>query len=246
MQRFGIGKLLLDQVENYARETSYNNLTLDTRPFLKSALRLYENYGYKRTSARPRNLFGTPLYEMEKSLVETNQLAQLTIANDNDKFQIITGTLEDVEELVRHRQLMWQDIYQGKYENEIRKSGRKYGPWIRRLIRNHEMIVFVARRKGQNKILASGGLWLTQVQSRPMNVSGKTAYLLSMYTDPKYRGHGLASRIVQAATIWCKQNGYPDIVLHASPMGRRIYGKFGFKRTWEMKLELSGLESHSQ
>jgi GNAT superfamily N-acetyltransferase len=72
-----------------------------------------------------------------------------------------------------------------------------------------------------------------------MNISGKTAYLLSMYTHRKYRNQGVASSIVREAISWCQKNNYPDMVLHASSMGRSVYEKFGFYRTWEMKLELA-------
>jgi GNAT superfamily N-acetyltransferase len=59
-----------------------------------------------------------------------------------------------------------------------------------------------------------------------------------MYTEPEWRRRGLASRLVQEAVKWAKRDGYSEIRLHASSMGRRIYIRQGFKRTWEMKREL--------
>lgn len=64
----GIGVALLRQVEEYARANSFRRLFLSTTPFLARAIRLYENYGFHRTSAGPDSLFGTPLFSMEKQL----------------------------------------------------------------------------------------------------------------------------------------------------------------------------------
>jgi len=45
--------------------------------------------------------------------------------------------------------------------------------------------------------------------------------------------------VVQTAIEWCRKNRYERLMLHASDMGRKVYRKFGFKRTWEMKLDLA-------
>jgi putative acetyltransferase len=64
----GIGELLLKQVERFAFEQSFKRLFLSTTPFLYRAIRLYERYGFRRSSEGPDNLFGTPLFTMEKIL----------------------------------------------------------------------------------------------------------------------------------------------------------------------------------
>ncbi len=62
------GERLLDQIENYAREHGLVRLYLSTTPFLARAIRLYENYGFQRKNSGPQDLFGTPLFSMEKYL----------------------------------------------------------------------------------------------------------------------------------------------------------------------------------
>jgi GNAT superfamily N-acetyltransferase len=72
-------------------------------------------------------------------------------------------------------------------------------------------------------------------QPRPGLPARLEPYLLSMYTDPAYRGRGLASRIVRATMTWARRNGYRRMTLHAAPLGRGVYRKHGFERTWEMR-----------
>ena len=65
-----------------------------------------------------------------------------------------------------------------------------------------------------------------------------TPYVMSMYTVPKYRGLGVATKIVKNAMSWTSRLGYSRLTLHASDDGRRVYKKLGFERSWEMRLEL--------
>ena len=61
-----IGELLLAHVEKFAASKGVRRLSLSTTPFLDRAIRLYEHFGFRRTSEGPHELFGTPLFTMEK------------------------------------------------------------------------------------------------------------------------------------------------------------------------------------
>ena len=61
---------------------------------------------------------------------------------------------------------------------------------------------------------------------------------MSMFTEPSFRGKGVASGIVKAAVEWSRVNGYQLVMLHASEMGRGVYERLGFERLWQMRLKL--------
>jgi GNAT superfamily N-acetyltransferase len=65
----GVGDALLKEVEAFAVGHGYGTLLLTTTLFLDSAIRLYERLGFSRTAGGETDLFGTPLFTMEKSLV---------------------------------------------------------------------------------------------------------------------------------------------------------------------------------
>jgi N-acetylglutamate synthase-like GNAT family acetyltransferase len=68
----GIGADLLQHVESWAIDTQCIRLFLSTTPFLSEAIRLYKRFGFRRTEEEPNDLFGTPLFTMEKTISPRN------------------------------------------------------------------------------------------------------------------------------------------------------------------------------
>jgi putative acetyltransferase len=64
----GVGARLLAQCEEWAALQECSRLFLTTTPFLSAAIRLYEESGFQRANAGPLDLFGTPLFMMEKDV----------------------------------------------------------------------------------------------------------------------------------------------------------------------------------
>jgi GNAT superfamily N-acetyltransferase len=71
MRGCGIGKLLLQRVEKFASANAYKRLVLNTTPFLASAIRLYERFGFRATGSE-RDWFGTTVSAMEKQVIQTD------------------------------------------------------------------------------------------------------------------------------------------------------------------------------
>ena len=90
------------------------------------------------------------------------------------------------------------------------------------------LVCYVAVTEDE-KVVAGGAIWLRENHPSPGFAGGKIPYLLSFYTDPQYRGRGLATLIVKEAMKWARERGYPWMTLHASPMGRGIYEKLGWR-----------------
>jgi GNAT superfamily N-acetyltransferase len=143
------------------------------------------------------------------------------------------ATLRDLDLLVRHRRGMWADIG-GYKKRELDAADPVYRRWARARLRSGALVGWVVEVKGV--AAASGCVWIQPAQPRPRVPEAVQPYLLSMYTEPEFRAQGYAKRIVKAAVSWVRAEGYPRFTLHASAMGRPMYEKLGWKRTWEMKL----------
>lgn len=83
----------------------------------------------------------------------------------------------------------------------------------------------------------SGGVSFFQVMPTYHNTSGKKAYIMNMYTVPKYRRRGIAYQTLDKLVKEAKDKGIFAISLEATDMGRPLYEKYGFvKMEHEMEL----------
>ena len=143
-------------------------------------------------------------------------------------------TNADLDMLIDHRHRMWSDIGNRREEDITEHDGR-YRRWARSRLRSGELVGWVAESK-ERAVVGSGCVWFRPDQPRPGLLSLISPYILSMYTEPGWRGRGIATRIVRELVRECRTAGYPNVELHASKFGRGVYGRMGFERTWEMRL----------
>ncbi len=60
------GDLLLEEIGRFAAVNNRRCLVLSTTPFLNRAISLYQRHGFRRTSEGLQDLYGTPLFTMQK------------------------------------------------------------------------------------------------------------------------------------------------------------------------------------
>jgi GNAT superfamily N-acetyltransferase len=88
--------------------------------------------------------------------------------------------------------------------------------------------------------VAGAGVLLHQYHPTRRNPAGRpTAYILNVYTDPRHRRAGLATRLVETILAWCRERDVARVSLHTSAAGRAVYERLGFAATNELRLDLS-------
>jgi GNAT superfamily N-acetyltransferase len=150
------------------------------------------------------------------------------------RLSVRTAGRKDLDVLVHQRRAMWMDL--GIKSKALHaKADRAYRRWAENQLSKRQFTAWVVEAS-DGRVAGGGCLWLQPVQPSPRRPGTLQPYLLSMYTEPDFRRHGVASMVVGQAIAWCKRSGYKRLQLHASEMGRNVYRRFGFKRTWEMRL----------
>jgi GNAT superfamily N-acetyltransferase len=152
------------------------------------------------------------------------------------RFTVRQARLRDLEILIRHRRKMWEDLGM-KSKTALARADRVYGRWASSRLNNKTLVGWVAESE-EGTAVGSGCIWMRPTQPRPNHNEQLQPYLMSMYTEPRFRRKNVASSVVKEAIKWCRKNGYTRLMLHASKYGRNVYRKQGFSRGWEMRINL--------
>ena len=80
-------------------------------------------------------------------------------------------------------------------------------------------------------IIAAGGVSYYRVMPTCDVPTGRKAYIMNMYTDPRYRRQGIAYKTLSLLVEDAKSKGVDFISLEATDMGRPLYEKYGFVGT---------------
>jgi GNAT superfamily N-acetyltransferase len=137
---------------------------------------------------------------------------------------------------------MFSDIG-GRTPRELAAHDRVYGRWARERMHTGELRAFIVEDP-EGRAVGSGAIWLQPQQPRPGRLARRAwPYIMSMYTEPAFRGRGVASRLVDVMVRWATAHGYPRMFLHASKMGRTVYARAGFLDGNEMRLDLPARRS---
>jgi GNAT superfamily N-acetyltransferase len=148
------------------------------------------------------------------------------------------ATSKDIELLVQHRHMMFEEM-SGPPAEAARAADESYRVWARDMMKRGLFHGYIVSTRG-GEAAASGCVWLREIQPSPDRSTVIVPYVMSVYTSPEFRRNGLASMIVEEAAEWARREGFHKIVLHASSVGRKVYSRLGWKRTWEMELRFDG------
>jgi GNAT superfamily N-acetyltransferase len=158
----------------------------------------------------------------------------------SEKGLLRLATVDDIPALVDHRRRMFEDMYA---DGAVVRDPAGYDAMddAYTVLLRYEIPAGSTRAwviEDGSTIAASGALKFTDWLPRPDGQRRGLVYVHSVYTVPEYRRQGLARRLLNAMTDYCRDNGWPRITLHASDMGRGLYEDLGFKPTNEMRLVL--------
>lgn len=66
-------------------------------------------------------------------------------------------------------------------------------------------------------------------------VTAPIPLVVNVYTQPEWRGQGIARVLMNVVLQWAAEQGTDRVVLHASDSGRPLYLSLGFEATNEMR-----------
>ncbi len=152
-----------------------------------------------------------------------------------NEYEYKKATTEDIDELVRTRIIVLRAANKLSDDVDMSVVEMQSHEYYKRALETGEHVAYLVYDNG--KFIGAGGVSFYQVMPTYNNPSGKKAYIMNMYTSPKYRRQGIAFHTLDLLVKDAKQKGVSSIALEATDMGRPLYEKYGFiKMENEMEL----------
>jgi len=134
-----------------------------------------------------------------------------------------TATQADIDLLVSQR-LSFIEVSKNTDNYNLLKDNCYL--YFEKALANNTCDVFLAEDNG--KCIGTGIVFYYNSVPSVLNVTGKNAYITSMYVNPEYRNKGIGTAILTKILEKAEDKGYKIIMLNASDMGRPMYEKMGF------------------
>jgi ribosomal protein S18 acetylase RimI-like enzyme len=155
-------------------------------------------------------------------------------------WRIRPATVEDSPDLLRMRRAMFLSMgYQDA--GLLDRMVAACADYFAHALPSGECRAWLAENSGQP--VGCGALLVQRRPPSPRNLGGREGHILNVYTEPEWRGRGIATAITETMLAQIQAEGITMASLHASPEGRPIYERLGFRDTNEMRLPLPGVGS---
>lgn len=145
------------------------------------------------------------------------------------------ATLEDINTLVETRIEVLRAANKLCADTDMGEVERQSYLYYQKALSDGSHIAYLVF--DESGCIGTGGVSFFQVMPTYHNPSGKKAYIMNMYTNPKYIRKGIAYKTLDMLIKEIKSKGISSISLEATDMGRPLYEKYGFvKMNSEMEL----------
>ena len=154
-------------------------------------------------------------------------------------FVVHRARVEDAVVIARHRARMFEEMHllAAERTDELME---KAGHYLRVAISSGEYVGWLARHgTAQGEIVGGAGVQVRNTLPHPRTPvnapHGREAIVLNVFTEPAWRGRGVAELLMRRVIAWAREAGMHTLVLHASEAGRPLYERLGFASTNEMR-----------
>ncbi len=153
----------------------------------------------------------------------------------SEDYTIRQATVDDVDTIARQRLAMFHDMGVPD-EAGLQAMDASFRVWLTEKFKIERYVGWFA--VADDQVIAGAGLWINDWIPHPYDARTRRGYILNVYTEPAFRGRGIARRLVAGALDYCRQQQIHIVALHASDAGRPIYELLGFTASNEMRIRL--------
>ncbi len=153
-----------------------------------------------------------------------------------EEIRIREGGIRDLDHILHHRRAMFAEMG-GVDEHVLDRMQEATEQYLLDALLSGIYRAWLAETEA-GRVVSGGGIAIVPWPGSPDFPGTRRGWILSVYTEPEFRRHGIARRIMDTIVAWCRSEGFGYVSLHASDDGRLLYQKMGFQPTNEMRLYL--------
>lgn len=150
-------------------------------------------------------------------------------------FVLRPTTATDLDLHTAHRVAMFRDMDYGDEAGRTRMAG-VFRERLRTWLATGEVAGVVA--SSGETVAGAALLQFREALPSPLAPQAVRGYLFNVYTEPEFRGRGLARRMTEALLEEAGRRGVGMVELHASKDAEKLYRAMGFEPTPEFRLIL--------
>jgi GNAT superfamily N-acetyltransferase len=159
--------------------------------------------------------------------------------NDTTSYTIRRATAADAATIAHHRVAMFQDMGDVPTDALAAELLSASTAALTALLRAGGYVGWLAIDTSGPVIAGAGADIKPQLPRISHDgtrvVTSPFPLVVNVYTEPPWRGKGIARALMRKVMDWAQVQGSDRVVLHASDAGRRLYQSLGFVQTNEMR-----------
>ncbi len=142
-------------------------------------------------------------------------------------YSLRKADLDDIDNLIDFRIKFLSEIQEIPSVKDKEIFQKVLREFFLKKMKSNEFIAWLAEIG--NELIATAGLSFLEKPPHFINMTGKFAYIMNMYTIPEWRRKGIGAQLLEKLFEEIKKKGIQSVVLHATPSGRPLYEKYGFR-----------------
>lgn len=112
-------------------------------------------------------------------------------------------------------------------DNCYREINANIERYFKTKILSGECVIILAENEAD--VIGTGIMFYYDSVPSVSNITGKNAYITSMYVHELYRRQKIGSTILNKLVETAKEKGYYVVMLNATEIGKKLYQKHGFE-----------------
>ena len=134
--------------------------------------------------------------------------------------------ISDIEVLTMTRVMVLSAANQLNYEVDLSLVEKESYEYYKNCFNEDSHVAYLVF--DNEELVGTGGISFFKVMPTYHNPSGKKAYIMNMFTKPKFRRKGIAHKTLNLLIEEAESRGIQHISLEATEMGRPLYEQYGF------------------